>query len=132
MKQINKIRLTESQLHKVIKESVKRILENYPPGAANDPRAPYNQVDDPTQEMNVTVYAYYINPETEEEREEEFNVTVEVEGYYEEYDEYTDGERWHGADFVPYDGEIERAVKDSGEIPETLEGGWVLDDIYVD
>lgn len=43
----NIIRLTESQLHKVIKESVSKILkENYPWGAEHDPRAPYNQTDD--------------------------------------------------------------------------------------
>lgn len=43
----NVIKLTEAQLHQVIKESVNRILkENYPLGAANDPRAPYNQPDD--------------------------------------------------------------------------------------
>lgn len=41
---MKKIRLTEQDLHKIIKSSVKRILlENYPWAAKDDPRAPYNQ-----------------------------------------------------------------------------------------
>ena len=29
-------------------------MDNYPPGAANDPNAPYNQVDTPEKEFEVT------------------------------------------------------------------------------
>lgn len=30
-------------------------MDNYPPGAANDPRAPYNQCENPEVEVEVTV-----------------------------------------------------------------------------
>lgn len=30
-------------------------MSNYPPGAANDPNAPYNQVENPEVEIDVTV-----------------------------------------------------------------------------
>lgn len=30
-------------------------MDNYPPGAANDPRAPYNQKENPEVEVEVTV-----------------------------------------------------------------------------
>lgn len=30
-------------------------MDNYPPGAANDPRAPYNQYENPEVEVEVTV-----------------------------------------------------------------------------
>lgn len=30
-------------------------MDNYPPGAANDPRAPYNQSENPEVEVEVTV-----------------------------------------------------------------------------
>ena len=30
-------------------------MDNYPPGAANDPRAPYNQCENPEIEIEVTV-----------------------------------------------------------------------------
>ena len=29
-------------------------MDNYPPGAANDPNAPYNQVDTPEKEFEIT------------------------------------------------------------------------------
>lgn len=43
---MKKIRLTEQDLHKIIKSSVARILsENYPWAAKDDPRAPYHQLE---------------------------------------------------------------------------------------
>lgn len=49
---MKKIRLSENAFHQLIKESVNRILKEwesgyYPMGAENDPRAPYNQPDEP-------------------------------------------------------------------------------------
>ena len=59
--------MTESDLHNIIKESVNRILKewgDYPMGAENDPRAPYNQPDEPDWDA---MYGEEINSQIESE-----------------------------------------------------------------
>ena len=64
------IKLTESDLHKIIKESVKNILkENYPHGAEFDPRAPWNQTESNYENVEIGVDVIIQYPEKFTENE---------------------------------------------------------------
>lgn len=84
----NAIRLTESQLHQIIKESVNKLLkENYPMGAENDPRAPYNQPDDSE---------IYEQIDAEIENLDPVFVDWAVDRYWEDFDEHMSDEEIAG------------------------------------
>ena len=75
------IKLTESDLHNIIKESVKNILkENYPPGAEFDPNAPWNQTEPYYENVKIGVDVIIQYPEKFTENEidnmnsEDFNI----------------------------------------------------------
>ena len=77
------------------------------------------------QTETVHVVAYYYNEETEEELEKEFDIDIEVPGSYEK--EWDDDSYY--AAFVPDDNvDYYDLVKETGEIPETLEDGFELQD----
>ena len=77
------------------------------------------------QTETVHVVAYYYNEETEEELEKEFDIDIEVPGSYEK--EWDDD--CYYAAFVPDDNvDYYDLVKETGEIPETLEDGFELQD----
>lgn len=77
------------------------------------------------QTETVHVVAYYYNEETEEELEKEFDIDIEVPGGYEK--EWDDDDYY--AAFVPDDNvDYYDLVKETGEIPETLEDGFELQD----
>lgn len=59
------------------------MYDNYPPGAANDPRAPYNQVSPDDVDFKVTVEVF---KEDDTSETKELSVTVQM--YSDEY--YTD------------------------------------------
>lgn len=64
------IKLTESDLHNIIKESVKNILkENYPPGAEFDTHAPWNQTESDYENVKIGVDVIIQYPEKFTENE---------------------------------------------------------------
>ena len=71
----NRIRLTESQLHNVIKESVKKVLREWD----NDP---YEDADDTIYEEEVVdASLMFSNKKTGEIEGVDFSVEIEVEGW---------------------------------------------------
>ena len=108
------------------------MLDNYPPGAANDPNAPYNQVEPEEREIEVTISITLSK-----------TVKVVVTDY-----EYFEGERDEDGYNPPsYDYsncDLEKAVKEQIYLPNEahehmLEGtqlkedfeGWNIDDFEV-
>ena len=120
----------EAKIRKAVRTALMEMVgENYPPGAQYDPRAPWNQKDPDTETETVSGIAYYVNPETEDEREIPFQVDVEVDGeYVEDWDE--DGRCDYFQAFE--DTDYQQLVIDSGELPEEIEGGYRLADIELD
>jgi hypothetical protein len=132
-KKNNRRVIKESQLRNFVRNTIISMLNesfgNYPAGAANDPRAPWNEPDSAVEKMDVYGTAYYYNEETDEEKRMPFDITVEVKGEY-----VTDAdEEGYSSVFEPYnDTDWQSLVMDSGEIPETLEGGFKLEDIEIE
>lgn len=120
----NKIRLTEAQLHRVIKESVTRILEKY-----DD--APWDRYK--TSNRTITVNAIYVNPNNMDDCiEQEVEVTLDFplnpykpqkrrSGRFE--DEYDDDYYNPSASLDDY----KEKIKD--QIPEI--DGYILDDYEI-
>lgn len=122
--------LNETQLRAMVREQVEKLIkENYPLGAQYDPRAPWNQAPDVTNKVTVDGTAYYGNDETEEDKAIPFSVEVEAYGEYEDdWDE--DGRSSY---FVPSDdNDYISLVRQSGQVPDTIDGGFTLMDIDID
>lgn len=122
--------LNEAQLRAMVREQVEKLVkENYPLGAQYDPRAPWNQAPDVTNKVTVDGTAYYGNDETEEDKAIPFSVEVEAYGEYEDdWDE--DGRSSY---FVPSDdNDYISLVRQSGQVPDTIDGGFTLVDIDID
>ena len=79
--------------------------------------------------MTVDGTAYYGNDETEEDKAIPFSVEVEAYGEYEDdWDE--DGRSSY---FVPSDdNDYISLVRQSGQVPDTIDGGFTLVDIDID
>ena len=122
--------LTESQIREMVRKQIANIVkENYPPGAQYDPRAPWNQSPDVTDTVTVEGTAYYENEETEEDKEVPFSVEVEAYGEYE--DDWD--EMGRTSYFVPSDdNDYISLVRQSGQVPDVLEGGFKLIDIDIE
>jgi hypothetical protein len=123
-------KLNESQLRAMVREQVEKLVkENYPLGAQYDSSAPWNQTPDFTNKVTVDGTAYYANDETEEGKAIPFSVEVEAYGEYEDdWDE--DGRSSY---FVPSDNnDYISLVRQSGQVPDTIDGGFTLVDIDID
>lgn len=121
-----RITITESAIHDVTDQAVDNAIDEMNhmlygnDGYFEEPK--YR-----TEDVHVT--AYYYNEETDEELTKEFDVEVEVPG---DYEKEWDDDSYYTA-FVPDDDVNYYAlVQETGEIPEELEGGFVLQDMDVE
>lgn len=116
--------LNENQLRGMVKKAVTSLLkENYPLGAKNDPRAPYNETDDGTMVMTAHITAYYSDEDGVDEIQKEFDVDIDVPCETE-----FDGEGTESYPTVD-----PREIFDAHEhIPPTLENGYELYDYDVE
>lgn len=126
-----KAKLNETQLRNVVKKTISKILKEsgyYPMGAEYDSNAPWNDTSN-DEEQTVSGTAIYYNEANNDTKEVPFNVTVIVNGNYE-----TDGDEEGDYNYFVADEntDYEQLVRDSGDIPETLDGGYVLDGIDID
>lgn len=120
------ITITENTIRRMVGETVKKVVNEMNHMLYGNDWY-FDEPDYSTITVGVT--AYYYNEETDEEKTEEFSVEVEVPGsYYEDADE--DGRY---AAFEP-DSNIDyhELVRQTGEIPEELEGGFTLQDMDIE
>lgn len=82
------------------------MLDNYPPGAANDPNAPYNQSNPEAKEIEVTVSITLSK-----------TVKISVTDYIEEAPEF-DGEFYCAGDIDFSECDLESAVKEQVYLPQ--------------
>ena len=66
------------------------MLDNYPPGAANDPDAPWNEKEIPTQRKEVLLQVL-ISIDVEGEYNEEGQFEMDNQSLYNEIDKYLNG-----------------------------------------
>lgn len=126
-----KLKLNETRIKNIVNETIHQILEGsgyYPAGADDDPRAPWNDASC-EGEKTVLCTAIYYNEETDEVKEVPFDITVVVSGKYETD---CDEDGCYNYFVADENNDYEELVRDSGEIPETLDDGYVLDDIEID
>jgi hypothetical protein len=93
--------------------------DNYPPGAANDPLAPYNQVDPEPIEIEVTVSITLSK-----------TVKIYVDDYIQEAPE-SDGEVYYAGDIDFSECNLNKAVEEQITLPNEKVEGWNIDDFEV-
>lgn len=94
------------------------MLDNYPPGAANDPLAPYNQVDPEPIEIEVTVSITLSK-----------TVKVYVDDYMQEAPEIDEDGHYYQGNIDFSDCDLKSAVKNQITLPNME--GWSTDDFEV-
>ena len=96
------------------------INDNYPMGAANDPNAPYNQVDPEPIEIEVTVSITLSK-----------TVKIYVDDYIQEAPEVDEDGNYYsgGIDFSECN--LSRAVEEQITLPNEKVEGWNVDDFEV-
>lgn len=94
------------------------MLDNYPPGAANDINAPYNQVDPEPIEVEVTVSITLSK-----------TVKIYVDDYIQEAPEVDEDGHYYKGDIDFSDCDLKSAVKNQITLPNME--GWNVDDFEV-
>lgn len=91
----------------------------YPPGAEHDPRAPYNEVETPEREIEVTVSVT-------------LSKTVKIKvSDYEIIDSGKDEDGEHFEDIDYSNCDLKKAVKEQITLPQDTCKGWDVDDYEV-
>ena len=91
----------------------------YPPGAEHDPRAPYNEVETPEREIEVTVSVT-------------LSKTVKIKvSDYEIIDSGKDEDGEHFEDIDYSNCDLKSAVKEQITLPQDTCKGWDVDDYEV-
>lgn len=94
--------------------------DNYPPGAANDPLAPYNQVDPEPIEIEVTVSITLSK-----------TVKIYVDDYIQEAPEVDEDGHYHKGDIDFSECNLSKAVEEQITLPNEKVEGWNIDDFEV-
>ena len=94
------------------------MLDNYPPGAANDINAPYNQVDPEPIEVEVTVSITLSK-----------TVKIYVDDYIQEAPEVDEDGHYYKGDIDFSDCDLKSAVRNQITLPNME--GWSTDDFEV-
>ena len=96
------------------------MLDNYPPGAANDPLAPYNQCDPEPIEVEVTVSITLSK-----------TVKIYVDDYIQEAPEVDEDGHYYKGDIDFSECNLSKAVKEQITLPNEKVEGWNVDDFEV-
>lgn len=96
------------------------MIDNYPPGAANDPLAPYNQVDPEPIEIEVTVSITLSK-----------TVKIYVDDYIQEAPEVDEDGHYYKGDIDFSECNLSKAVKEQITLPNEKVEGWNVDDFEV-
>ena len=96
------------------------MLDNYPPGAANDHLAPYNQGDPEPIEIEVTVSITLSK-----------TVKIYVDDYVQEAPEVDEDGHYHKGDIDFSECNLCQAVEEQITLPNEKVEGWNVDDFEV-
>ena len=96
------------------------MLDNYPPGAANDPNAPYNQCDPEPIEVEVTVSITLSK-----------TVKIYVDDYIQEAPEVDEDGHYYKGDIDFSECNLCKAVEEQITLPNEKVEGWNVDDFEV-